>query len=110
MAEASNTPTLEVVSSAERPEPLELVVVEDGSGVVSALQLSRLGISPGAHLKVVPVDGTETPRRPRRSVRGALAGTAAVPSWVEFEEASRAAIEDVEARYQPEGRWASENP
>ena len=98
------------MSSAEHPEPLELVVIEDGSGVVSALQLSRLGISPGAHLKVVLVDGTETPRRPRRSVRGVLAGTAPVPSWGEFEAASRAATADVEMRYQAGGRWASENP
>lgn len=98
------------MSSAEHPEPLELVVAEDGSGVVSALQLSRLGISPGDHLKVVLVDRTATPRRPRRSVRGALAGSAPVPPWSEFEKASRAATVDVEARYQPGGRWASESP
>lgn len=98
------------MSSAEYPESLELVVAEDGSGVVSALQLSRLGISPGARLKVVLVDGTEIPRRPRRSVRGVLVGTAPVPSWSEFEDASRAATADVEARYETGGRWASENP
>lgn len=95
------------MSTAEHPEPFELVVAEDGSGVVSAQELSRRGIYPGAHLKVVPVDETEAPRRPRRSVRGALAGTAAVPGWADFEEASRGAAEDVDARYQPGGRWAS---
>ena len=87
-----------------------MIVTADGNGVVSTLQLSRLGINPGAHLKVVLVDGTEIPRRPRRSVRGVLAGTAPVPSWSEFEDASRAAAADVEARYETGGRWASENP
>lgn len=32
-------------------------------------------------------------------MRGVLAGTARVPSWSEFEEASGAATADVEARY-----------
>lgn len=100
---------LVIVSFAEQPEPLELVVAPDGSGVVAADELARLGLGPGMHLKVVPVSETEPVRPARRSVRGILTGTAAVPSWADFEQASQTAIADVEARYGPGGRWAADN-
>jgi hypothetical protein len=43
------------------------VVAADGSGVVDAHQLARLGVAPGAHLSVVPVDTPSSPTR-RRSL------------------------------------------
>ena len=44
-----------IMGTAEhKPEALDLVVRADGSGVVDAAQLARLGVTPGSHLAVVP--------------------------------------------------------
>ena len=94
-----------IMSTAEHPpEALDLVVGADGSGIVDAAQLARLGVTPGTHLAVVPT-GAVGPTRKRRSVRGALAHLGPTPSWEDFETASEAAVSDHEARYGPDGRW-----
>jgi len=91
--------------SAERqPEVLDLVVGADGSGVVDAAQLARLGVEPGTHLSVVPVGPARTAER-RRSVRGALAGSGPAPSTQDFEAASAAATRDSTDRYRDGGVW-----
>src|SRR5674536_363684 len=52
-----------IMSSPEQhSEPLDMVVAADGSGVVDAHQLARLGGAPGAHLSVVPGDTGTTDR------------------------------------------------
>jgi hypothetical protein len=91
-------------SPEQHSEPLDLVVAADGSGVVDAHQLARLGVAPGAHLSVVPVDTPSSPTR-RRSLRGSLAHLGLGPSWEDFEAASEVATRDNEARYGPGGRW-----
>lgn len=65
----------------------ELVVAPDGS--IPADQLKRLGVAPGAHLRVV-----ETPAsRPGGSFAGSLPDLAEV-TWEDFERASKLARED----------------
>jgi hypothetical protein len=66
----------------------ELIVAADGS--IPAAQLKRLGVHPGAHLRVV-----ETPAIP---TGGSFAGS--LPdfpelTWEDFERASKLAREDV---------------
>lgn len=66
----------------------ELVVAPDGS--IPAAQLKRLGVGPGAHLRVVQTPATRT--------GGSLAGS--LPNfpdvtWEDFERASKLAREDV---------------
>lgn len=93
------------MSSAEQqPEALDLVVGVDGSGVVDAAQLARLGVEPGAHLSVVPIGPARTPGR-RRSLRGALAGSGPAPSPEDFEVASQTAARDSADRYRDGGAW-----
>lgn len=58
-------------SSQVDVDAIELVVAEDGS--VPAAQLARLGVQPGTRLRVVPTP-SQTPRRRRRRLEGALAG------------------------------------
>lgn len=95
-----------IMSNAEhKPEALDLVVRADGTGVVDAAQLARLGVTPGTHLAVVPTGIPVGRDRKRRSVRGALAHLGPAPSWEDFEAASEAAVSDHEARYGPGGRW-----
>ena len=97
-----------IMSTAEhQPEALDLVVGADGSGVVDAAQLARLGVTPGTHLAVVPTGVPVAPQRERRSVRGILAHLGPAPSWADLDAASEAAISDHEARYGPDGRWGS---
>jgi|1185.fasta_scaffold2017589_1 hypothetical protein len=92
------------MSSAEQqPEALDVVVGADGSGLIDASQLARLGLPPGSHLSVVPGKAT-APEHPRRQLRGALASDSS-PSWEDFEAASEQATGDVEARYQDGGAW-----
>jgi hypothetical protein len=93
------------MSSAEQPpEVLDLVIGADGSGVVDAAQLARLGVKPGTHLSVMPVGRTRAGER-RRSVRGALAGSGRAPSPEDFEAASSAAARDSADRYRDGGAW-----
>jgi hypothetical protein len=93
------------MSSAERQsEVLDLVIGADGSGVVDAAQLARLGVKPGTHLSVVPVGPTRAAER-RRSVRGALAGSGPAPSPEDFEAAGHAAARDAANRYRDGGVW-----
>ena len=96
-------------SHEQHSEPLDMVVAADGSGVVDAHQLARLGVAPGAHLSVVPVDTPSSPTR-RRSLRGSLAHLGPDPSWEDFEAASEVATRDHEARYGPGGRWDPSTP
>lgn len=66
----------------------ELVVAADGS--IPADQLKRLGVGPGAHLRVV-----ETPvSRTGGSFAGSLPHLADV-TWEDFQRASQLAREDV---------------
>lgn len=65
----------------------ELVVAEDGS--IPAEDLARLGLAPGAHLRVLPAE-RETPDE---EFYGSLAGFPE-PSWEDFERASAVARED----------------
>ena len=86
-----------IMPSAKRqPEVLDLVIGADGSGVVDAAQLARLGVEP-----VGPARAAER----RRSVRGALAGSGPVPSPEDFEAASSAASRDSVDRYRHGGAW-----
>jgi len=76
------------VTTADLPEGVELVVDADGS--IPAEQLARLGITPGAHLHVVP-----DPAPPRRDrLQGALAGLPEL-SWEDFQHGSSAASGDL---------------
>jgi hypothetical protein len=66
----------------------ELVVAPDGS--IPADQLKRLGVGPGAHLRVVQTPVT----RSGPSLAGSLPNFPDV-SWEDFERASKLAREDV---------------
>jgi hypothetical protein len=66
----------------------ELVVAPDGS--IPAAQLKRLGVRPGAHLRVVETPAT----RSGGSFAGSLPDFPDV-SWEDFERASQLAREDV---------------
>jgi hypothetical protein len=64
-----------MTSAEHHPEPLDLVINADGSGIVDASQLARLGLQPGTHLRVVPDEvtrGVDDQRgaegRPRREL------------------------------------------
>jgi hypothetical protein len=95
------------MSSAEQhPEALDIVVGADGSGTIDAAQLARLGVKPGTHLSVVPVEVAPSPER-RRSLRGVLAHLGPAPSWEDFEAASEAVTRDFDARYRDGGPWDS---
>lgn len=60
-----------LMSTADVPEDYELVVADDGS--IPAEQIARLGLGPGAHLRVVPASGAwSSPRR--KTAKGILAG------------------------------------
>ncbi len=75
------------VSAASEPAGHDLVVAPDGS--IPADQLARLGVAPGAHLRVV-----------QTSQAGTLAGSLAdFPdlTWEEFEHASALAKRDLTA-------------
>jgi len=64
-----------LVSSVANPHPdggLDVVVDPDGALRVPADELARHGVRPGSHLRIV---SDVSQAGPRRSVRGALAGT-----------------------------------
>ncbi len=76
------------MAANQRHSDHELVVASDGS--IPAYQLARLGVGPGAHLRVV-----ETPAaRPGGSFAGSLPNFPEL-SWEDFERASKLAREDV---------------
>jgi len=66
----------------------ELVVASDGS--IPADQLMRMGVGPGAHLRVVQTPATRT----GGSFAGSLPNFPEV-TWEDFERASKLAREDV---------------
>jgi hypothetical protein len=97
-------------------EPMEAVVVDDGSARITSDQVHELApdATPGTRLLVVGIAGSsmkgalraalerlmlmEVEAKPaHRSLRGALAGSATV-SWDDFERASRAAVDEAEHR------------
>jgi hypothetical protein len=78
------------MSSSEGPEGLELVVADDGS--IPAEQLRRLGLRPGAHLRVV--EGASTQRSIR--VGGSIPEFPDL-SWEDFEAGSALACHDASA-------------
>lgn len=87
------------MSTAETPRAsFEVAVGEDGSIKVPASEVARVGLRPGARLRLVA-----EPAGPvtRRSSRGVLAGKLPELSWEDFEAASRDAIADHETRYGP---------
>lgn len=57
---------------ASSDDGFEVVVGSDGSLTVSASELARHGVRPGAHLRLVVEDGADAVPK-RRSVRGSLA-------------------------------------
>lgn len=58
------------MSSAEpQSEVLDLLIGADGSGIVDAVQLARLGVERGTHLSVVPVAPDSGGGAPRLSAR-----------------------------------------
>ena len=69
----------------------EVVVGPDGG--IAPEELARPGARPGTDLRIV----AEVDRPEIRSVYGLLQGQVCEVSWEDFEAASRAAIQDVEA-------------
>ena len=78
------------MSTADVPETYELVVGPDGG--VPAEQIARLGLRPGAHLRVVP----ERPHRESR-LGGSMPELPEV-SWEDFERGSELARTDLNAQ------------
>lgn len=78
------------MSAADAAEPQELIVAPDGS--ILAEQLARLGLRPGAHLRVVPEPAQQHP-----SLRGSLPDFPAL-SWDDFERGSQLAPSDLNPR------------
>lgn len=80
------------VSDAGHVEELELVVSEDGS--IPAEQLARLGVRPGAHLRVLAPAPTSTDR----NLEGVLSEFPDL-SWEDFEAGSELAQRDATATW-----------
>lgn len=78
-----------IMSLASDQESQELIVAADGS--IPAEQVSRLGVPPGTHLRVV----AEQPPEAESSIAGRLTGRPEM-SWEDFERASRIAQADLE--------------
>lgn len=76
------------MSAAPGPEGHELVVADDGS--IPAEQITRLGLQPGTHLRVV----AEPPRADGASIAGKLTTWPDV-SWEDFQRASELAHGDL---------------
>lgn len=77
------------MSMASGPEGHELVVADDGS--IPAEQITRLGMRPGTHLRVV----AEQPPEPESSIAGRLANWPDV-TWEDFDRASQLAQADLD--------------
>jgi hypothetical protein len=80
--------TLDVVSTASSHIGHELVVAADGS--IPADQLARLGVPPGAHLRVVQAD----PAEQVSTLAGSLSDFPDL-TWEDFERASTLARRDL---------------
>lgn len=80
------------VSDAGHVEELELVVSEDGS--IPAEQLAKLGVRPGAHLRVLAA----APVSPGSSLDGALSEFPDLV-WEDFEAGSELARRDATATW-----------
>ena len=78
------------MTNADGPQVHELIVGSDGG--IPAEQLSRLGLRPGAHLRVVAAG----PKK-RRTLRGSLPDFPEL-SWEDFERGSELARNDLGAR------------
>lgn len=78
-----------VMSMASGPGDHELVVADDGS--IPAEQITRLGMRPGTHLRVV----AEQPPDAEGSIAGRLRSWPEV-SWADFERASQIAQADLD--------------
>jgi hypothetical protein len=76
------------VSNADHDQGDDLVVAPDGS--IPADQLSRLGLRPGTHLRVVKVEGEQHTGR----LEGSLPEFPDI-NWEDFERASELAKRDV---------------
>lgn len=79
-----------VMSMAGGPEGHDLVVADDGS--IPAQQLRRLGVRPGAHLRVV---AGQPPDAQGNSLVGRLASWPDV-TWEDFERGSQLAQADLD--------------
>lgn len=77
------------MSVASGQEGYELVVADDGS--IPAEQITRLGVGPGTHLRVVAEQQPEA----EGSVAGRLTGWPEV-TWEDFERASKLAQADLD--------------
>lgn len=73
---------------ASSPEAHELVVADDGS--IPAEQIARLGLRPGAHLRII----AEQQPPQRGSIAGRLTSWPEV-TWDDFERASDLAQSDL---------------
>jgi hypothetical protein len=80
--------TLVVMSTADSPQELELVVADDGS--IPAEQIASLGVRPGAHLRVI----IEQAGQVHGSIAGRLTSWPDV-TWEDFERASELAQADL---------------
>jgi len=87
MTVSAHDRTIGAVSAVEPQK--ELVVAEDGS--IPAEQLARLGLRPGAHLRVVEAT---RPVEQGRGLRGSLPDFPDL-DWDDFERASELARRDV---------------
>ena len=67
------------MSTADVPDGYELVVADDGS--IPAEQIGRLGLGPGAHLRVVEAP-TALPSPRRKRAKGLLVGKVDVEALV----------------------------
>lgn len=77
------------MSTADVPQSHELVVGADGS--ISAEQIARLGLRPGAHLRVVP----EGPAPAKDRFGGSLPDLPDI-DWEDFERGSELARSDAQ--------------
>jgi hypothetical protein len=76
------------MSMASGPEGHELVVADDGS--IPAEQITRLGMRPGTHLRVV----AEQPPNTKGSIAGRLTSWPDL-TWEDFQRASQLARADL---------------
>ncbi|MDA8393221.1 MAG: hypothetical protein M0Z87_10615 [Actinomycetota bacterium] len=77
------------MGTAGASQGYEVVVAGDGS--IPAERLAALGVRPGSHLRIIPVE----PAVAAPSFRGSLKGFPE-PSWEHFEHASEVARTDFE--------------
>jgi hypothetical protein len=83
--------TLGVMSAASEHAGHELIVAADGS--IPADQLARLGVAPGAHLRVVHT----APAGSAHNLAGSLSGFPDL-TWEDFERVSELAQHDLSSK------------